>query len=175
MAEAIRRPRTVEQPGFHLPASPSEVIVRPAGRAAEARQPVHLTVLVGLTAGAYAAALAGVTALQAVADRDLAASNAPAADVLTMLTIEHDRLEARLTTAGSTYGTAAAAYSDITDQLALLEDKLGKLAAQVKKVEGSASWVPPVVRMPSVSRGAPQTSGRATRPASNGSSGASGH
>ena len=126
---------------------------------------------IGLSASAYAAALAGVTALQVASDRDLAAANAPAADALALLMVEHDRLEARLAGAGSTYGLTAAAYSDITDQLARLEDRLGELAAQVKKVEGSAAWVAPTVRMPSVSRSAPQVS----RPASNGSTGASGH
>lgn len=170
MAEALRRPRPTALPRFDPPARPAPT-VNPAGRAAEARRPVHLAVAIGLSASAYAAALAGVTALQVASDRDLAAANAPAADALALLMVEHDRLEARLAGAGSTYGLTAAAYSDITDQLARLEDRLGELAAQVKKVEGSAAWVAPTVRMPSVSRSAPQVS----RPASNGSTGASGH
>ena len=171
MAEALRRSRPIELPGIDLPARRAQPIARPVGRVAETRRPVHLAVVVGLSAGAYAAALAGVTALQATGDRELAAANAPAVDALAMLTVEHDRLEARLAAAGSTYGARAAAYTDITDALAWLEDRLAKLAAEVKKVEGSASWVPPSVRMPSVSRDAPP----ATRPSSNGSTGASGH
>ena len=87
-----------------------------------------------------------------------------------MLTVKHDQLEAHLAQAGSKcdYGGG---LLDIADQLARLEDRLGELAATVKTVEGSAVWVPPTIRLPSVSRSAPQVS----RPASNGSTGASGH
>jgi hypothetical protein len=172
MVDALSAPRPVLLPAPDRPVDRPGTVARPVTRTVEARRPVHLAVVVGLSAGAYAASLAGVTALQAAANRDLADANAPAVDTLATLTAEHDRLEARLSAAGTTYGTAAAAYSDITDQLSGLEAKLGKLAATVKKVEGSASWVPPAVRMPSVSRAAPA---RAAAPASNGSSGASGH
>ena len=171
MAEALPRPRLVELPGIDRSSRSAVAPTKAATRVAEARRPVHLAVVVGLSASAYAVSLAGVTSLQATGDRDLAVANAPAIDALATLTVEHDRLEARLTSAGATYGTTAAAYSDITDRLARLEDRLGKLAGQVSKVEGSASWVAPSVRMPSVSRSAP----RASKPASNGSTGASGH
>ena len=172
MVDALRAPGPLGLPSAERAADRPQAVGRAAGRTAEARRPVHLAVVVGLSAGAYAASLAGVTALQAATDRDLAAANAPAVDTIATLTAEHDRLEARLAAAGTTYGTAATAYAEITDRLTALEGKLGKLASQVKKVEGSASWVPPAVRMPSVSRAAPS---RAAPPASNGSSGASGH
>ena len=170
MAEALRRPRPIELPRIDPPAHPVQGVL-PARRGAEARRPLHLAVVVGLSAGAYAAALAGVATFQVASDRELAAANAPAADALALLIVEHDRLESRLAGAGSRYGLTAGAYSDITDQLARLEDRLGELAAAVKTVEGSAAWVPPTIRLPSVSRSAPQVS----RPASNGSTGASGH
>lgn len=171
MAEALRRPRPIELPRIDPPAHPVQGGALPARRGAEARRPLHLAVVVGLSAGAYAAALAGVATFQAVSDRELAAANAPAADPLALLIVEHDRLESRLARTGSRYGLTAGAYSDITDQLKRLEDRLGELAAVVKTVEGSAAWVPPTLRLPSVSRSAPQVS----RPASNGSTGASGH
>ena len=140
MAEALGRRLPVELPEVHRTSAPLRAAARPVGRVAEPRRPVHLAVVVGLSASAYAGALAGVTALQAAGDLEVGASNEPAVDAL-------------------------------TDQLARLESRLGGLAAQVKKVEGSASWVPPTIRMPSVSRNAP----RASRPSSNGSTGASGH
>jgi hypothetical protein len=172
MADVLRAPRPVGLTAPDRPVDRPAAVARPATRTVEARRPVHLAVVVGLSAGAYAVSLAGVTALQAATNRDLADANAPAVDTLATLTAEHDRLEARLSAAGTAYGTAAAAYSDITDQLVALEARLGKLASQVKKVEGSVSWVPPAVHMPSVSRAAPA---KAAPPASNGSSGASGH
>jgi hypothetical protein len=176
MAEAMGDWRPLKRTGIdNRPTGTTPTGTGSIDRAAGTRGPVHLAVFVGLTAGAYSAALAGVTALQSAADRELASSNAPAADALTMLTVEHDRLETRLSAAGSTYGTTAAAYSEITAQLTRLEAELGKLATQVKKVEGTASWVPPVVRMPSVSSSVPRAARPASRPASNGSTGASGH
>ena len=175
MADAIRDWRPLKGTAIDNRPDATRSATGSIERAASGRGPVHLAVFVGLTAGAYSVALAGVTALQSAADRELVSSNAPAADALTMLAVEHDRLEARLSTAGSTYGTTAAAYSDITAQLIRLEAELGKLATQVKKVEGTASWVPPVVRMPSVSSSVPHAARPASRPASNGSTGASGH
>lgn len=148
--------------------------VKTATRTVEVRRPLHIAVAVGLSAGAYAAALAGVTALQSSTDRDLAAAQQPTSDAADLLAAEHDRIGDRLTRAASTYDAAAAAYDDVAAQLDRLEKGLHKLAVQVKAVEGSAAWVPPpAARLPVVARSARPAS--APPPASNGSSGASGH
>lgn len=148
---------------------------RSATRTVEVRRPIHVAVAVGLSAGAYAAALAGVTALQSSADRELAAAQQPTSDVADLLTAEHDRLGDRLTRAAATYDAAAATYDDVAAQLDRLEKGLHKLAVQVKSVEGSAAWVPPpaAARLPAVAKSARPAA--APPPASNGSSGASGH
>ncbi len=136
------------------------------------RRPVHIALVIGISAGAYAAALAGVTALQAAGDRQLSDGNAPARSAIAGIAAEHDRLEARLTGARAAYGSAAAAYADAADRMTAVETRLANLARQVTKVEGSAAWVPPVVRLPSVAGSAPAPR---SKPASNGSTGASGH
>ena len=138
----------------------------------EKRSPVHLAVVVGISAGAYAAALAGVTALQATSDRQMSESNAAARDAITGMAAGHDLLEARLTGARAAYDSAAAAYAAAADRMTAVETRLGDLARQVKKVEGSAAWVPPAVRLPSVSSSA---AAPRSKPASNGSTGASGN
>lgn len=142
----------------------------PAARPAS-RRPVHLAVFVGVSAGAYAVALAGVTALQSAGDRQVADGNAPARAAIAAIAAEHDRLDQRLASAGTAYSSTAAAYADIVDLMTGVETRLGKLARQVTKVEGSAAWVPPAVRLPSVSRAA----ATASKPVTNGSTGASGH
>lgn len=151
------------------------------------RRPVHLAVIVGLSAGAYAASLAGVTALQAASDRQLDAANGPAADAVKTLQAEHARLDDRLAAAASTYDAATAAYADISGQLAAMEKRLGKLAVDVHKVQGSAAWTPPpppaaAVRLPTVTRssGGSSSGGSVSKPApkpppTNGSTSASGH
>jgi len=151
----------------------------------EPRRPVHLAVIVGLSAGAYAASLAGVTALQAASDQQLDAANGPAADAVKTLQAEHARLDDRLAAAASTYDAATAAYADISGQLTAMEKRLGKLAVEVHKVQGSAAWTPPpppAVRLPTVTRssGGSSSGGSASKPApkpppTNGSTGASGH
>ena len=147
----------------------------------EPRRPVHLAVIVGLSAGAYAVSLAGVTALQAASDQQLMAANGPAADAVKTLQAEHARLDDRLAAAASTYDAATSAYADISGQLAAMEKRLGKLAVEVHKVQGSAAWTPPpppaAVRLPTVTRSGSSSSGSrpAPKPTPNATSGASGH
>jgi hypothetical protein len=143
----------------------------------EPRRPVHLAVVVGLSAGAYAVSLAGVTALQSSTDQHQIAANGPAADAAQQLRSEHDRLEGRLIVAASGYDAAAAAYADISDQLAAMESRLGRLVAEVRKVQGSASWTPapaPLTKLPTVTRSGSGTKA-GPKPTPNATSGASGH
>lgn len=171
VVDILRPTRPIALPDLRAVTARRETPARPAARPTEGRRPVHLAVVVGISAGAYAASLAGVTALQAASDRQLSDANAPAREAIASIAGEHDRLDERLTAAGTAYGSAATAYADIVDRMTGVETRLGSLARQVKKVEGSAAWVPPAVRMPSVSRAAAARS----KPASNGSTGASGH
>ena len=143
----------------------------------EPRRPVHLAVVVGLSAGAYAVSLAGVTTLQSASDQHLMAANGPAADAAQQLRSEHDRLDDRLVAAASGYDAAAAAYSEISDQLTAMESRLGKLAAEVRKVQGSAAWTPPpapVAKLPTVTNSGSGTK-PGPKPTPNATSGASGH
>ena len=171
MVDILRPTRPIALPNARAATAGRETSARPAPRSTERRRPVHIAVVVGISAGAYAASLAGVTALQAASDRQLSDTNAPARDAIASIAAEHDRLDQRLTAAGTAYGSAASAYADIVDRMTGVETRLGSLARQVKQVEGSAAWVPPAVRLPSVSRAAAAPS----RPASHGSTGASGH
>ncbi len=143
----------------------------------EPRRPVHLAVVVGLSAGAYALSLAGVTALQSASDQRQISANGPAADAAQQLRSEHDRLDDRLVAAASDYDAATAAYSEISDQLAAMESRLGKLAAEVRKVQGSAAWTPPpapVAKLPTVTKSGSGTKA-GPKPTPNATSGASGH
>ena len=64
----------------------------------ESRRPIHLAVLVGVSAGAYAISLAGVTALQSTTDARIAAERAPADHAVDVMAVGHDRLSRRSTT-----------------------------------------------------------------------------
>jgi len=123
------------------------------------RRPVHLAVIVGLSAGAYAVSLAGVTSLQSASERVLVANSDPAAEVLDLLQEHHDRLDARLAAAGASYDQAAAAYQEVTDGLGALETRLGALAKGVSRVQSGAAWAPSTWSAPSVSSRSARSSG----------------
>jgi hypothetical protein len=162
---------------------PRRPVTEPRRPVTEPRRPVHLAVVVGLSAGAYAVSLAGVTAFQSTSDRDLVAANGPAADAVQTLQSEHNPLDDRLAVAASTDDAPTTAYADISNQLAAMEKKLGKLAVEVRKVQGSAAWTPPpppAAKLPTVSRSG-STSGSTSgskpgpKPTPNATSGGSGH
>jgi hypothetical protein len=118
--------------------------------------------VIGLSAGAYAVSLAGVTALQSASDRALVGNSDPASEALDLLQEHHDRLDSRLAAAGVTYDAAAAAYQDATDGLSSLEVQLGALSKSVGKVQKGATWTPSVWRAPAVSGSAARSSGGST-------------
>jgi hypothetical protein len=126
---------------------------------AERRRPVHLAIFVGLSAGAYAASLAGVTALQAVSVQAVSDGYAPTSDAIDLLKTHHDELEARLQAAAAAYNTAADTYGGVSGSLKAYEEQLQALAKQVTKTKGSAAWVPPTSGgLPSVGRVSATTS-----------------
>lgn len=148
----------------------ARVAARPA---TQARRPVHVAVALGVTAGIYAASLAGVTTLQAGADARLAAERAPAAAAADALTSSHDRAEAELARIAAGFSGEAGTYQQIADDIAGHEAELAFLGAQVAAIEGSAASlrVPTITRLPTVSS---RTVSVSARPATNACTAASG-
>lgn len=116
------------------------------------RLPAHLGVLMGLSAGAYALCLAGVTGLQSVAESQLAADRAPALETIRTVQQDHDRLEARLATARSSYAAAAEAYRASGTGFAAMEARLSELSTLMTEINGTTAALPSSVRLPSVNK-----------------------
>lgn len=108
----------------------------------EPRRPVHLAVLVGVSAGAYAAALAGVTSLQSATDARIAAERAPAQHAVDVMASGADELETSLDAATYAYTVAAGRYARLAPQLADMEASLDQLGKRVEKVTGAANALP---------------------------------
>ena len=123
-----------------------------ARKAAEARRPYHVGVVLGLSAGVYAVSLAGVTALQSSSEQTLAAAQAPTVAALQVVAAGHDDLERRLADSGSAYQAAAADYQRAGDALGALESELDSLGMAVGKVTGVTSALPDRVALPSLPR-----------------------
>jgi len=136
----------------------------------DGRRPLHLALMAGLTAGAYAASLAGVTALQASSDRAISDATVPTSDAVDLLKTHHDDLETRLAAAAAAYDAAAARYHGIAGDLLAYEKQLKALAKQVNRAKGSATWAPAAGgSLPTVGRSAaaaPRPAGHATTCAS---------
>jgi hypothetical protein len=126
-----------------------------------------------MTAGLYAASLAGVTVLQSATDAQLAADRAPAAGAVAQLKSTHDAMEGSLDGLAGAYTKAADGYQAITDGIAGHEQALAALRQQVKAAAGSAAAlsVPSLPRLPAVS-GSAATGG--SRPVVNACTTASG-
>lgn len=118
----------------------------------DARRPVHVGVFLGLSAGAYALSLAGVTALQAQSEAAIAADRVPTAEAISQLAAQNDSLEADAGRARLTYDRAMGAYDRVGQTLAEVEGRLGELAKTVEAVDGAARALPDRVALPQVSR-----------------------
>ena len=118
----------------------------------EPRRPLHLAVALGVSAGVYAASLAGVTTLEAGQEAALAADRAPAADALATLRAHNDRLAAQVEAAAAAFDAAAGGYRRIASGLDRLDRHLAKLGATVARIEGAAVALPARAPLPSVSR-----------------------
>ncbi|MEW5992082.1 MAG: hypothetical protein AB1736_12155 [Chloroflexota bacterium] len=114
--------------------------------------PAHLGVILGLSTGAYAVALAAVTGLQASTEATARAERAPTVAAIRDLAAGHDRLSARLDAARAAYEEAAGVYAGAGLGVADLEARLNDLAAAVTEVSGTAASLPAGVRLPPVSR-----------------------
>lgn len=116
----------------------------------ERRRPVHLAVLVGVSASAYAASLAGVTALQSSMDARIAADRAPAGHAADLLATGHDQLETSLDEASRAYTQAAGRYAALGTRLIDMETSLDDLGKRVAKVTGAADALPGHVSLPTI-------------------------
>lgn len=132
--------------------------------------PAHVGVLLGLSTGAYALALAAVTGLQSSAEAEARLERAPTIAALGAMAADHDRLTARLDAARAAYESAAGVYGDAGLAVANLEARLDALAAAVSVVSGTAASLPSGVKLPPISASVT----RVSAPASQATTGASG-
>jgi hypothetical protein len=119
---------------------------------AETRRPIHMAVLLGASTAAYAASLAGVTALQSAADRALIDGQTPAMDAAARIGDGHDQLETELAAASKRYAESAARYETLVSTMATMESALDDYAGHVATVTGAARTLPARVSLPAVTR-----------------------
>jgi hypothetical protein len=122
----------------------------------DGRIPTHLVVLVGVTAGAYAMALAGVAFLQADADARLNADRAPVGLAAKLAADEHDQLEAAVEAAARRYLALAAHYDRLGGQVTNVEAALDGLASRAATLSESAASLPTRFSLPTVVRSVPR-------------------
>jgi hypothetical protein len=138
----------------------------------ETRRPVHLSVLVGLSASAYAGSLALVTTLQSVTDAAVAAERAPIREIADTIAAGHDDLETSVADAARRYSLITGRYGELLPKLAQLETSLDTLATTTSVVTDSALTLPSRVSLPTVLT-APRIA-RSTAPTIRATTGASG-
>ena len=114
------------------------------------RLPSHLVVLVGVSAGAYAISLAGVTALQSHADVRLIEQRRPFQEAAGSAGLDHDALEAAVESATRRYDALAARYERVGSGLVSVEDRLDTLAARAAALTESAASLPTRISLPRV-------------------------
>ncbi len=136
----------------------------------EHRVPTHLAILVGVSAGAYAVSLAGVTALQAGTDARLQAQRAPSQQAAESAAAEHDDLEAVLEAAVRRYDALAERYARVGGSLEGMEGALDTLANRAAALSESAASLPTRFSLPTV-RSAPRVIAAPKTQATTGASG----
>lgn len=143
----------------------------------EVRRPVHLAVLAGLSASAYAGSLALVTMLQSSADASLVAERAPIRAMADSIAANHDRLEATVAAAGLRYNEMTDRYGALLPKLATVETSLDALAKTTAGVSNSTLKLPTHISLPTVHaapRIASAPAAGAAAPATHATTGASG-
>lgn len=118
----------------------------------EARRPLHVAVFLGVSAGAYAVGLAGVTALQAHSEAAVLVERVPTAQEIAAIGARQDALEAHADRAAAAYTRAAGAYDAVGQGLTDIEAQLSELADIVGTIEGAAQDLPSRVALPRISR-----------------------
>ncbi len=138
----------------------------------EVRRPLHLTVLAGLSVGAYAGSLALVAMLQSSADAAVIAERAPIREAADSIAASHDGLETTVAAAARRYGRMADRYGALLPELATVETSLDALVKTTAGVTDSTLTLPSRINLPTV-QAAPRVT-RVAAPASHATTGASG-
>ncbi len=176
MTDALQRPaglpgwETLQRSGRYGRGASALERATDVPRSVETRRPLHVGVLLGLSAGAYAVALAGVTGLQSATDQATIAAREPAVAAVEAAAAEHDRLEALLADARAALASASGDYEAQVARVADLQARLETLAAAVGALEGATLALPTRLALPS----APRVPAAVSRPATQASTGASG-
>jgi hypothetical protein len=136
----------------------------------DSRRPVHLVVLVGVSASAYAISLAGVAMLQSTADRALIEDRAPVDAAARGVGSAHDALDQVVDDAARAYSASADRYSQLSDRLGDVERQLDALSTSVATVAGAANALPTRISLPKVSVSVPKVA----KPKTHATTGASG-
>lgn len=167
-AEPVARPR-------HVPAARPATAHR---KEAFLTTPARAGMLLGGSAAVYAVTLAGIAAMQASGDAQLAARRQPWVDQVAEVRAANDALEQALLQADGDARWLASQYDSVGADVAAYQARLDGLAALVAKVEGSAAALPTRIALPTVTmRGAVTTrssSGGSSAPATTSTSGGSG-
>jgi hypothetical protein len=119
----------------------------------EKRRPIHLAVLVGLSASAYAGSLAVVTTLQSASDATVEAERGPIRAIADTITVGHDDLETTVADAARRYSLITERYGALLPELARAETSLDTLAKATSRVTDSALTLPSRVSLPMVPTG----------------------
>ncbi len=145
--------RGTSMPGSSRTTLPT-VLARAGTPALEAWRavPARALILLGLSGGAYALTLAGVTGLQSASEAALSAQRDPMAAGIQRLAREHDALAAGLAESRRAYAAAVAAYEATGTGISAMESALGDLAAAVSDLSGTAAALPATVPVPTVTR-----------------------
>ena len=121
---------------------------------ADQRRPIHIGVVVGVSASLYAASLAAVTGLQAGRSASADEAAAPALGAVDELSTVHADLERRVAALRDAYNASAGTYEDSATRIAAYETAIRQLAGTVDAIAGSVQSMPSSVRLPSVPRAA---------------------
>jgi hypothetical protein len=156
-------------------------LVRPATahrKEAILTTPARAGMLLGASAAVYAVTLAGIAALQASNDGQLAARRQPWVDEVANARAANDALEQALLRADADARWLGSEYDSVGGDVAAYQARLDGLAALVADVEGSAAALPTRIALPRVTiHGAVTTrssSASGPAPRSTATSGASG-
>jgi hypothetical protein len=136
------------------------------------RRPIHLAVLVGLSASAYAGSLAVVTTFQSTTDATVSAAREPIRAAADVIAAGHDELEALVVDAARRYGLLGDQYGALLPEFTQVETSLDALATSTAKVSNSAQALPTRVSLPKLVS-APRIT-RVAAPTSHATTGASG-
>jgi len=114
------------------------------------RRPVHLAILVGLSASAYAGSLAAVTTLQSATDASITAQREPIRASAEAIAAGHDDLEAQVVETARRYGLVSDRYGALLSEFNDLTASFDALAANTAKVSDTAKALPSRIALPKV-------------------------